>query len=110
MALYQIDNVPAPIDFQENDILNRTLQNAKNLLMCRMGEVPFDRYRGFDVSLYDLPIPSFNEEILPELDRLMIWEPDVKVKEAEGSMQEDGNIYIKVTLECNIAETPESEE
>ena len=38
MARYQIDNVAAPIDFQESDPVKRTLQNAKNLLMCRMGE------------------------------------------------------------------------
>ena len=47
MAQYQIDNVAAPINFQESDIVLRTLQNAKNLLMCQMGEVPYDRYRGF---------------------------------------------------------------
>ena len=46
MALYQIDNVASPIDFQEDDLIKRTLQNAKNLLMCQMGEVPYGRYRG----------------------------------------------------------------
>ena len=65
MAQYQIDNVAAPIDFQEDDIILRTLQNAKNLLMCHMGEVPYDRYRGFDASLYDLPIDKLREELLP---------------------------------------------
>jgi len=64
MAQYQIDNVAAPIDFQEDDIILRTLQNAKNLLMCHMGEVPYDRYRGFDASLYDLPIDKLREELL----------------------------------------------
>ena len=34
MAQYEIDNVAVPIDFQESDIIQRTLQNAKNLLMC----------------------------------------------------------------------------
>ncbi len=110
MAIYEIDNSPTPIDFQENNILTRTLQNAKNLLMCHMGEVPFDRYRGFDVSLYDLPIPAFNEELMPELDRLMIYEPDITVKSAKGSLLEDGSIYVKVTVECQIANSAETEE
>ena len=70
MAQYEIDNVPAPIDFQETDIVQRALQNAKNLLMCHMGEVPYDRLRGFDAALFDLPFPDFENELLPELDRI----------------------------------------
>ncbi len=99
MARYQIDNVASPIDFQESDIVMRTLQNAKNLLMCQMGEVPYDRYRGFDPALYDLPIDEFREQLLPELDRVMMWEPDVEVVDAEATLLGNGEIYIKVILE-----------
>lgn len=101
MAQYIIDNLAAPIDFQGRNMLERTLQNAKNLLMCRMGEVPYDRYRGFDVSLFDLPMERFNTELLPELDRLMLWEPDVEVVKAEGKLMPTGQVYIRVTLEVN---------
>ena len=87
MAQYQIDNVASPIDFQEDDIIARTLQNVKNLLMCQMGEVPYDRYRGFDASLYDLPMQDFENELLPELDRVMMWEPDVEVVDAEAKLK-----------------------
>ena len=49
MAQYIITNIPEQIDFEiDNDDVGRTLQNAKNLLMTRMGEVPYDRLRGFD--------------------------------------------------------------
>ncbi len=99
MARYQIDNVASPIDFQESNIVMRTLQNAKNLLMCQMGEVPYDRYRGFDPALYDLPIDEFREQLLPELDRVMMWEPDVEVVDAEATLLGNGEIYIKVILE-----------
>ena len=99
MAKYQIDNIPAPIDFQEKDVVLRTLQNAKNLLMCRMGEVPYDRYRGFDPALYDLPIAELRMRLMPELDRVMMWEPDVEVVEAEATLLENGAVYIKVILE-----------
>lgn len=99
MAEYQIDNIASPIDFQESDIVMRTLQNAKNLLMCQMGEVPYDRYRGFDPALYDLPIDKLREELLPELDRVMMWEPDVEVVDAEATLLDNGSIYIKVILE-----------
>ena len=99
MAKYQIDNIASPIDFQESDAVKRTLQNAKNLLMCRMGEVPYDRFRGFDPALFDLPIGELRNELLPELDRVMTWEPDVEVLEAEATLLEGGGVYIKVILE-----------
>ena len=99
MAEYQIDNIASPIDYQESDIVMRTLQNAKNLLMCQMGEVPYDRYRGFDPALYDLPIDKLREELLPELDRVMMWEPDVEVVDAEATLLDNGSVYIKVILE-----------
>lgn len=99
MAKYQIDNIASPIDFQESDAVKRTLQNAKNLLMCRMGEVPYDRFRGFDPALFDLPIGELRNELLPELDRVMMWEPDVEVLEAEATLLEGGGVYIKAILE-----------
>lgn len=104
MAKYQIDNIPSPIDFQEADIIMRTLQNAKNLLMCWMGEVPYDRYRGFDPEIFDLPINEMNEELVEELDRVMLWEPDVEVEDAEATLLADGTVYIKVILNVTIPE------
>lgn len=102
MAQYQIDNIASPIDWQEDDIVQRTLQNAKNLLMCRMGEVPYDRYIGFDPALYDLPIGELETELLPELDRVMMWEPDVEVVDAEATLLDDGSVYIKAIIEVTI--------
>lgn len=109
MALYQIDNIPSTIDWQENDIILRTLQNAKNLLMCRMGEVPYGRYRGLDPSLFDLPMNDLRTELLPELDRVMLWEPDVEVQDAEATLLADGTIYIKAILDVTIEEAGEEE-
>ena len=110
MARYQIDNVPSPINFQEKDIVLRTLQNAKNLLMCHMGEVPYDRFRGFDQALFDLPVDKMNMELLPELDRIMMWEPDVEVISAEATLFEDNSTYIKMIVEVKIGESAESGE
>lgn len=102
MAKYKIDNMDAPIDFQETDIVKRALQNAKNLLMCRMGEVPYGRYVGFNPALYDMPLSLFKNELMPELDRIMIVEPDIEVVDADAKLLDDGNIYIVVTVECLI--------
>ena len=104
MAKYVIDNAPYPISWEGNDRVQRTLQNAKNLLMCRMGEVPYDRYRGFDPMLYDLPMEQMRAELLPELDRIMLWAPDVEVVDAQATLTEDGETYIQVTLEVTYLE------
>lgn len=110
MALFQINNQPEPIDFSCNgDILARTIQNAKNLLMCRMGEVPYSRWRGLDQSIYDMPIDELNDELLPELDRVMVCEPDVEVVDAEASLNDNGTILIEVTLEIKVGEFAETE-
>ena len=96
MALYEITSEPAPIDFECNsDILRRTLQNAKNLLMCRMGEVPFDRKRGLNPALFDLPINEMTDALMPELDRVMLWEPDVEVSSAYITQDSEGNTIMK---------------
>ncbi len=110
MAQYQIDNVNYPIDFQEDDILMRTLQNAKNLLMCKMGEVPYDRLRGVDPAIFDLPINELREELLPELDRVMEWEPDVEVVDAEATLRDNGETYIKVIIETSVGEDEEDDD
>lgn len=100
MAQYKIDNEPKAIDFEsENDYIKRTLQNAKNLLMCHMGEVPYDRLRGFDRSLFELPMDQFRQKLLPELDRVMLWEPDVEVVSADAALADDGHTHIEVILE-----------
>lgn len=99
---YVIDNRPAPIDFSKDDPTRRILQNAKNLLMLCMGEVPYDRLRGFDPALFDLPLPRLREELLPELDRVMLWNPYVEVVDAVAELDEEtGNIIITCTLELS---------
>ena len=77
----------------------RTVQNAKNLLMIQMGEVPYDRLRGFDPALYHLPMEEMRMALLPELDRVMMWEPDVEVASATAKIDDNGEILITVVIE-----------
>lgn len=104
MARYEIDNRPTPIDFEcdMTEPVQRTLQNAKNLLLCKMGEVPYDRLRGFDPSMLDTPMDKLQEQLMPEIDRVMMWEPDVEVIKAEATLDENGEVYIRVILEINL--------
>ena len=105
MARYQITNQPGPIDFEcNNNRILRTVQNAKNLLMCKMGEIPFDRYRGFDQALFNLPLPEMQEKLLPELDRIMLWEPDAEVVDGECTLKENGDVVISALIEVMIDE------
>ena len=101
MARYEISNIPGPIDFECRDsAVRRTVQNCKNLLMCRMGEVPYDRLRGFDPALYDLPLDEMREVLLPELDRVMLWEPEAEVVSARASL-ELGQTVIRCVIEIS---------
>lgn len=103
MAQYEITNIPEPIDFEcSGSLLRRTLQNAKNLLMCRMGEVPFDRQRGLDPALFDLPLPEANERLMPELDRVMLWEPDVEVVSGTIERGSHGETIIRCVIETQL--------
>lgn len=100
MAQYIITNQPEPINFEiGDDFVARTVQNAKNLLMTHMGEVPYDRLRGFDQALYHLPIDQMRLALMPELDRVMLWEPDVDVLEAAVEMMDNNQVLIKATIE-----------
>ena len=105
MARYIIDNRQKAIDFElDNYTTARLLQNAKNLLMCRQGEVPYDRYRGFHYRLLDMPIEDLNEVLVEEMDRIMQWEPDVEVVSAEAKLDENHETIITVVIEINNEE------
>ena len=104
MAQYEITNEPIAIDFEgtrDDDVL-RTLQNAKNLLMCRMGEVPYDRWRGLNPALFDLPPDEFEEALLPELDRVMSWELDVEVVSATYELNSSGETIIHCVVQVTF--------
>lgn len=98
MAKYIIDNSEEPIDFSAKGT-ERTLQNVKNLLMCNMGEVPLDRMRGFDRALLDLPLDDFEEELLPEVDRILEWEPDATADFASAEPLDDGTYLVSVVVD-----------
>ena len=105
MAQYEITNEPLPIDFEgSSEDVQRTLQNAKNLLMCRMGEIPYDRLRGFDPALFDLPPDEFAAALTPELDRVMSWEPDVEVVSATSSLNDEGKVIIHCIVKIDLEE------
>ena len=103
MAKYTIDNRPGPIDFESNgDIRKRTMQNVKNLIMCRMGEVPYDRMRGINPGLFDLGIDEMNAQLLPEIDRVLGWEPDAEAVSATATLDENGDTVITVVVELTV--------
>lgn len=100
MARYWIDNQPEEIPFEDlGETAKRIVQNAKNLLMTRRGEVPYDRSRGFDPALFDLPVPQLQERLMPEVDRVLIWEPRAEAVEAQAERTDTGETVIRVLIE-----------
>ena len=111
MAQYIITNVKEDIPFEDcTDEARRVIQNAKNLILTQMGEVPFDRLRGFDRSLYNLPFDMFRAELPKEIDRVLIWEPRVKMVSATAEMiktkdpgdARDNDVLITVVIDVKI--------
>lgn len=102
MARYMIDNRQEAIDFEiGDDMIARTVQNAKNLLMTQMGEVPYDRLRGLNPAMLHLPLEEMRAALLPELDRVMAWEPDAEIVEATAEANENGEVVIRAIIEVN---------
>ena len=103
MALYTVDNMPDEIPFHALNDVERTLQNVKNLLRTRKGEIPYDRLRGFDTGLYDLPITKMREKLPEEIDRVLLWEPDARARTATAEILPDGSTRITVVVEIAFA-------
>lgn len=99
MARYEITNEQKPIEFEGLGEVKRIVQNCKNLLMTRLGEVPFDRLRGFNWALFDLPAEEFRTRLLPEVDRVLLWEPRAEAVGAEFWLNEKMETVIRVIVE-----------
>lgn len=105
MVQYEITSELASIDFEGcTDMEKRTVQNCKNLLMCRMGEIPYDRQRGVDPALFDMPLSDAEELLLPELDRVMLWEPDAEVVSGRFDRDDAGKMFIRCVVELTLDE------
>lgn len=107
MALYEITTEQLPLDFEctmANNIIERTIRNVKNLMMIRKGEIPFDRQRGLDPSVFDIPIMQAQAIIVAELDRVMLWEPDAEVYEGWIDINSNGETVVHCVVEIKIGE------
>lgn len=104
--IYTIDTRVAPIDWENDDFIPRTLQNAKNLLRTWQGEVPFDRYRGLDSRMNDKSMAAVQANILREVERVLMWEPDVQVVDARV-MLENGLVLVEADVKVKEDNTEE---
>lgn len=102
MARFIISNIPGELPYCGSDRQTRVLQNAKNLIMCRMGEVPYDRMRGLAPEVMDMPLEELNGKLLQEIDRVMGWEPRVRAAAAWAEPDENGETVIYAAVETDV--------
>lgn len=102
MAIFTIDNRPARIQWETRDWITRTLQNCKNLLMLQMTEIPYDRLRGLDTGIYDMPTTSVAKILREEIDRIMLWEIDATVRDVRA-YPSDGTSDAPYIIEVDVA-------
>lgn len=102
MAQYEITNEDLPLDFEctmDKSFVERTIRNAKNLIMVQRGEIPFDRLRGLDPEIFHMTIREANAHITRFLDQALLWEPDVEVVSGWIELNEDGKSIIHCVIE-----------
>ncbi len=99
-----IDTRMAPVQFECETAQGRVLQNAKNLLTTRMGDVPYDRMRGLNPAVYDKPLPFVKAHIAEEIARVLAWEPDVRLIRVDIRQEKDGTVFV---CEVEVKEEPE---
>jgi len=99
-VLYTINNVLEPIAFEElaSEPEKRVVQNCKNLLMTRRGEVPYDRMRGLNAELEALPIAEAQERILKDVDIALAWEPRAHAVMASCQYSASGGLLIECVI------------
>lgn len=102
--IYTIDTRAREIDFEATEYVGRTLENARNLLLLRMGEVPYDRMRGIAPALLELDYAAAQNLITQEVTRALGWEPDVRVLAARILPAGDGTDGAFI-LEADVAVT-----
>ena len=105
MAMYEVTSEQAPLDFECTMVSNmteRTIRNAKNLITLRMGEVPYDRQRGLNPAIFDLPYDDAEALIVQELDRCMLWELDAEVVEGWIEIRPDGESVVHCVIEISF--------
>ena len=98
MAIFTINNMGGAVDFETREYYARTLQNAKNLLRLRLGEVPYNRKAGLDSQLDHMAHGDLKRIITAEVERVMAFEPDVRVKAVRVMPAKAGEIYIEADI------------
>ena len=99
MAQYMIDNRPFEIDFTGGDGIDRILRNCKNLIMTKRGEIPYDRIRGLDDSIFHMPLSKVKEELMPIIDQALAWEPRAMAVSADANFDDNGDLIITIIVE-----------
>lgn len=99
MAYYEVDNGPGGELYRGMGETGRILLNVKNLLRTTMGEIPYDRKRGLDPTLFDMNMQEIKTWITMEADRVLGWEPRARLENARAELTEAGELKITVTVE-----------
>jgi hypothetical protein len=101
---YEITNRAEEIDFGELDEEKQTVQNAKNLIMCRMGEIPYDRMRGLNPAIYEMPFNEARAALAEEISRALLWEPEARLVSCDAAMDADGELLITCVIDVETEE------
>lgn len=79
---------------------------AENLLKCTRGEIPFERIKGLDPRLIDMPIAAARSAVQQDAEWLLeTYEPRVIVDAV--NIEPDGSVNGGFSVTANVTEREE---
>jgi len=99
--IYEIDtSTPTELNWNAADD-ERIIQNVRNLISTWRYEVAYNRTKGLDPRIMDMPAESAKALYIAEIYRLIgTYEPNAIIKDVKLlSINSDGQINVKVVVE-----------
>lgn len=99
--IYEIDtSLPSSLNWNATED-ERVIQNIRNLISTWRYEVAYDRTKGLNPKILDMPAGAAQALYISEIYRLIqTYEPGVKVKNVKLiAINPDGQIIVKVVVE-----------
>lgn len=97
---------PLEINFAPATILEEIAQNVVNISVLTKGEVPYQRYIGFNPDIIDQPTTKammmYQVDLAEQLDK---FEPRAEIRSFDWNKSDFTNGYLKVKLTIFINES-----
>lgn len=97
MADFYISDA-SPINWRQSGAA-KIAQNCQNLLCTFWHEIAYERSKGMDPEIVDLPLPQAKQKMKAEIYRVLgDYEPRAKILSVQVTGEESGDLHFNVGL------------